>query len=319
MTPLEAATGLVLLEFKHSYGLGFVSPTGRIVTSFHVVVDEPEITAHLHDGRSIPVQTVSAIDLKRDLAVLDVGGLDATPVRGAGERLAEEGATCFVFGMVPNEDRARWVEARIASIQVLGRSLTVYRLEGDIPPDASGGPIIAQDGTALGVVTVAESDDGVITLGVPWRYVMPLIQQTSALPLKSLADNSKRPPKRQVPVHPLSLLNGSAVAGLEATTAVLSGAIRAGAPAYNEGNVKKCFDVYAQTARQLIDARGDCPGVQQALKAGLTRAQSLGDVDHQAWAMRDTFDGLLSVIGKFLQKQPVGALSKKSGKPTLLN
>ena len=99
-------------------------------------------------------------------------------------------------------------------------------------------------------------------------------------------------------------------------------AIRAGAPAYNEGNVKKCFDVYAQTAMQLIDARIDCPGVQQALKAGLTRAQSMGDVDHQAWAMRDTFDGLLSVIEKFLRtgvEQTVSAASKKSGKRHLPN
>jgi len=318
-TPLDAAAGLVLLEFKKSYGLGFVSPTGRIVTSFHVVVDEPEITAHLHDGRAIPVQTVSAIDLKRDLAVLDVGGLDATPVRASGDRLAEEGTACFVFGMVPNEDRARWVEGRIGSIQVLGRSLTVYRIEGPIPPDASGGPLIGADGSVLGVITVAESDDGVITLGVPWRYVIPLIQQSAALPLKALADKSRRPPKRQVPVHPLSLLNGSAVAGLEATTLMLAGAIRAGAPAYNEGNLKKCFDVYATTAQQLIDARADCPGVQQALKAGLSRAASLGDLDHQAWAMRDTFDGLLSVIEKFLRNQPSAATTKKSSKPTLLN
>lgn len=316
MTPLEAATGLVLLEFKQSYGLGFVSPTGRIVTSFHVVVDEPQITAHLHDGRTIPVQTVSAIDLKRDLVVLDVGGLDATPVRAAGDRLADEGAQCFVFGMVPHETRVRWVEARIASIQVLGRSLTVYRIEGDIPPDASGGPIISADGTVLGVITVAESDEGCITLGVPWRYVWPLIHQSATLPLKALVDPAKRPPKRHVPVHPLSLLEGSKVAGLEATTAMLAEAIRAGAPAYNEGNIKKCYDVYAQAARQLIDARADCPGVQRALNAGLKRAQSLGDVDHQAWAMRDAFDGLLTVIEKFLKARP-GRSSRR--KPTLLN
>jgi hypothetical protein len=221
--------------------------------------------------------------------------------------------------MVPGEDRARWVDARVASIQVLGRALTVYRIEGDIPPDASGGPIIGLDGAVLGVVTVAESDEGVITLGVPWRYVMPLIQLRGDLPLKSLAEKSRRPPKRQVPVHPLSLLEGSAVAGLEATTVVITGAIRAGAPAYNEGNIKKCFDVYAQTARQLIDARTDCPGVQQALKAGLSRAQSMGDVDHQAWALRDTFDGLLSVIEKFLQRNPLGPGPRKPGKSTLLN
>ncbi len=316
-SPLEAAPGLVLLEFKRSYGLGFVSPSGRIVTSFHVVVDEGEIIAHLHDGRSLPVQSVSAIDVKRDIAVLDIGSVDATPVRAGGERLVEEGAACFVFGMVPNEDRARWVEARIASIQVLGRSLTVYRIAGEVPPDASGSPLIGADGTTLGVVTVVESDEGVMVLAVPWRYVAPLIQQTAALPLNALAGRSKRPPKRQVPVHPVSMLAGSARLGLEATTQLLSGAIRTGAPAYNEGNVRRCYDVYTQAAKLLIDARADCPGVQEALRAGLTRAQALPDVDHQAWAMRDTFDGLLSVIEKYLQNEPPRA--KKPFKPTLLN
>lgn len=317
LSPLEAAAGLVLLEFKRSYGLGFVSPTGRIVTSFHVVVDEGEIIAHLHDGRSMPVQSVSAIDVKRDIAVLDIGSIDATPVRAAGERLVEEGAACFVFGMVPNEDRARWVEARIASIQVLGRSLTVYRIAGDVPPDASGSPLIGADGSTLGLVTVVESDEGVMVLGVPWRYVAPLIVQTASLPLNALVDGSPRPPKRQVPVHPLSLLAGSARAGLEATTELLSGAIRAGAPAYNQGNPRRCYEVYAQAAKRVIDARTDCPGVQEALRAGLTRAQTLTMADHQAWAMRDTFDGLLIVIEAYLRHQAPKA--NNPGKPKLLN
>jgi S1-C subfamily serine protease len=47
MAPLEAATCIVLLEFKKSYGLGFVAPNGRIVTSFHVVADEDEISPTL--------------------------------------------------------------------------------------------------------------------------------------------------------------------------------------------------------------------------------------------------------------------------------
>ena len=41
------------------------------------------------------------------------------------------------------------------------------------------------------------------------------------------------------------------------------------------------------------------------------------DVDHQAWALRDAFDGLLLVIEKYLRTnlQP----PRKPGKPTLLN
>jgi S1-C subfamily serine protease len=317
MTPLDAAASIVLLEFRQSYGLGFVGPNGRIITCFHVVADETEITAHLADGRTLPVRSVCALDTRRDLAVLDVGLLDATPVRPTPYKPVEEGQRVFVFGMVSGEGRARWVEAKLAHVQVVGAALTVYSLEGEVPPDASGGPLISADGLALGVVTVAETDDGVATLALPWKYLDPLLRQHQEQPLSVLSSDQRRPPQRQVPEHPLSMLQGSAVAGLEATTDLISDAIRVGAPAYNEGDVARCYAVYTEAARKLIDTRDDCPGVQTALRAGLARASGMPDLDHQAWAMRDAFDGLLLVIEKYLRVH-LGP-GRKPGKPTLLN
>jgi serine protease Do len=317
LTPLEAASCIVLLEFQRSYGLGFVAPSGRIVTSFHVVADEKEIVAHLADGRAIPVSKVAAIDSRRDLAVLDVGVLDAPPAKAPGLRLVDDGTPVHAYGMVANEGRIRWVDARVAAVQVLGSALTVYRLEGDVPSDASGGPLVAPDGSTLGVVTVAESEEGLVTLAVPWRYVGPLLLQSQELSLAALALTERTAPRREVPNHPLSLLDGSSVAGLEAATEVLAGAIRVGAPAYNEGDIERCYRVYAEAARKLIDLRRDCPGVQAALRAGLARAEALDNVDQQAWAMRDAFDGLLGVIEKFRRaQQPPG---KAGGRQRLLN
>lgn len=316
MVPLDAASSIVLLEFERSYGLGFVAPNGRIVTCFHVVSDEQEITAHLADGRSIPVQAVCGVDARRDLAVLDVGLLDATPVRRPGERFAGDGTKVFAFGMVPNEGRARWVEAQLAELQVLGSSLTVYRVDGEVPLDSSGGPLVAEDGTTLGVVTVAESDEGLVTLGVPWKYVEPLLGRNQQLPLSVLSLSERKPPRREIPDHPVSVLEGSTVAGLEASTEAIAGAIREGAPAYNAGDIAHCYQVYSETARRIIDVRRDCPGVQKVLREGLARAESLTDLDAQAWAMRDAFDGLLAVIEKFMRSQ--GAMGS-ARKPTLLN
>lgn len=317
MTPLEAAASVVLLEFQQSYGLGFVAPNGRIVTCFHVVADEAEIVAHLADGRVLPVQSVCALDSRRDLAVLDVGLLDATPVKAGTLKLADEGLPVFVFGMVAGEGRARWVDAKLAGVQVVGASLSVYSLAGEVPPDASGGPLVGADGTTLGVVTVAETDDGVMSLGVPWRYIEPLLRQNQELPLSVLSADGRKPPRREVPQHPLSLLDGSAPTGLEVTTDTIAEAIRLGAPAYNEGDVARCYSIYAQTAKKLIDTRDDCAGVQTALRAGLARASSLPDVDQQAWAMRDAFDGLLLVIEKYLRTHLLPP--RKAGKPPLLN
>ncbi|MER2561310.1 MAG: serine protease [Myxococcaceae bacterium] len=318
MTPLDAATAIVVLELERAYGLGFVAPNGRIVTNFHVVANEKTIVAHLADGRRLPVQAVCAVDVKRDLAILDVGLLDASPVKPAGAKLAEEGQKVFVFGLVPSEDRVRWIEGVLGNPQVIGPGLTVYTMQGPVPSDASGGPLVGSDGSVLGIVTMAESDDGVVALGVPWKHIEPLMPMNQQLPL-SVLNRPRRGPTRQIPQHPLSLLEGSNLAGLEATTKAIAGVISQGAPAYNEGDIEKCYRLYQQVAKQLIDARPDCPGVQTALRDGLKKAGGLSDVDHQAWAMRDAFDGLLSVIEKYMRTRMGMTSGPPSGKPTLLN
>ena len=59
--------------------------------------------------------------------------------------------------------------------------------------------------------------------------------------------------------------------------------------------------------------------MQTALRDGLKRAGGMMDVDHQAWAMRDTFDGLLTVIEKFMRARLGIGVATAPGKPTLLN
>lgn len=317
MTPLDAAAAVVLLEFQHSYGLGFVAPNGRIVTCFHVVADEPQITAHLADGRILPVQSVCAVDSRRDLAVLDVGLLDVKPVKAPETKLALEGQAVFIFGMVAGEGRARWVDAELSSVQVVGASLTVYTLSGDVPADASGGPMVATDGVVLGVVTVAKSDEGIATLAVPWKYVEPLLLQHLALPLSALSVGGRKPLQRQVPHHGAAVFEGCSLSSLILISEIITEAIRVGASVYNGGDRTRCFAIYEQTARKLIESCDDCSGAQTALRAGLARASSMPDVDNKAWAMRDAFDGLLLAIEKYMRVK--GGAVKKPSKPTLLN
>ena len=312
MARFDAAAALVLLEFERSYGLGFVAQ-GRVVTCLHVVQGESTITAHLADGRSLAVRGVAAVDAQRNLAVLDLGLLDMAGVRGAGERLADEGTHVSLFGMVAGAGQARWVEGQVGALQVLGSELSLYRLDGALPADASGGPVLGPDGAVLGVAMVTQVDDEVQLVALPWRYVAPLLLQNKELPLSVI---NRKAPRREVPAHPVSLLDGSALGGLEATSQALALVIRQGAPAYNSGNVDRCFQLYAAAAHELIRQRDDCPGVQGALRAGLLRAEALDDVDAQAWALRDAFDGLLSVIDRYLDTRAPGRVP---GKVSYLN
>lgn len=315
MAQRDATGALVLLEFESSYGLGFVAG-GRIVTCLHVVQGEAEIDAHLADGRTLKVSGISAIDVQKNLVVLDVGLLDITSARLSSERFVDEGVAVEVFGMLSGESRARWVEGRLGPVQPMGEGFSLYRLDGNLPRDASGGPIVAEDGSIVGVVMATQSDEGVELVGLPWRYVAPLLLQNRDLPLSLI---NRRLPQREVAHHSIALLEGSAVEGLQATALAVSRAIRRGAPAYNEGSIGRCLRVYRAAARAVIDEREDCPGVQAILRAGLMKADATPDQDLQAWALRDSFDGLLSVIDRYLAARAGGMGSPEGGRTGYMN
>jgi hypothetical protein len=70
-------------------------------------------------------------------------------------------------------------------------------------------------------------------------------------------------------------------------------AIRLGAPAYNAGDHRGCYEVYACTARLLLGALDAEEGAGKLLADALKRAALLSNVTDQAWAMREAFDAIL--------------------------
>jgi serine protease Do len=295
----RAAEAFVVLELKESYGLGFVAAPGRIVSTLHVVSDEPRISAHLSSGTHVDVTAVAGLDSRRDLTVLLAPGLDVPPLLAPPPRMVEEGTQAFTFSLSRDRSRTRWIDVKLAAIQVLSDLLTVYRLDGDLPQDLSGAPLVSAHGEALGVVTHAQGDDGPVVLGVPYRYLTGMLASPDQRPLSALALPKKPRRRRMVPQHPVALLDGSSAKGLEHVASVLNGAINVGAPSYNRGDAAACWQLYSETADRLLRDRHDCPGPMKALQEGLERARSLEDVESKLWALRDTFDALLMLIEKF--------------------
>lgn len=103
-------------------------------------------------------------------------------------------------------------------------------------------------------------------------------------------------PKRQVPRHDLSLLDGCSDADVQTIYDAIGGAIDVGAPLYNQGNAEACYRVYAGAALELTRGLARCEGPKRALADGLARARSAGTPVAKAWAMRDAFDGLADII-----------------------
>lgn len=315
----RSAASLVALEFENTYALGFVATDdGRVITSLHMLVGEQRALARTADGRTCSITQVKAVDPRRDLAVLQLGleGVAPLPIP-ANDVPVEEGAQVFLFSLVGEGGRTRWIESRITEVQKLGDWLTVYRLDGELPPDVSGGPVLSARGELLGVATVNASEHGMAGYVVPLRYLREVLALDAPQPMASILPPSTR--RRRVPQHALSLLDGASLTTLEGLVDGIAAAIEIGAPAYNLGDAGRCFQVYADAARTLSARAPDCPGASRALAEGLALAESLeGDVDGQAWAMRDTFDGLLRVIRRYFQaRAALGSGTAKVRDPLL--
>ncbi|NPC83706.1 trypsin-like peptidase domain-containing protein, partial [Pyxidicoccus fallax] len=304
---VRASPSLVMLEVEGRTVSGFVaSAEGHLVTCLHSVAGARSIGAVLADGVRSEVVRVVAVDERRDLAVLRLPLPDMVPALPlAVSPLPAEGETLYVLRAVSGpapEVRSQEVRA----VQVLGDWLTLLELKRTLPEESSGGPVLDARGGVVGVATAALANGRALGLVIPSRYVAPLVREPGSLPLSALEAPRRRAGRvRHVPQHPLSVLEGATVDAVESIASTLSQVINVGAPTYNRGDVEGCYRLYARTAEQLIDERGDCPGAQRALRDGLLRCVELADPDDRAWALRDTFDGLLDLIHRWLQARPV--------------
>jgi hypothetical protein len=73
----------------------------------------------------------------------------------------------------------------------------------------------------------------------------------------------------------------------------LSTAITIGAPAYNHGDRRGCYDVYACTARLLLNTIQGAESSKLILREALEKSSIVPDVDQQAWIMRHAFAAIL--------------------------
>lgn len=303
---VRAARSLVVLEVEGRTASSFVATRdGYLVTSLHAVAGARSIGAVMSDGVRSEVVQVVALDERRDLAVLRLPLPDMVPPLVVAPRpLPAEGDTVYVLRAVAGPaPEVRSLEVR--AIQVLGDWLTLMELTRTIPEESSGSPVVDSEGAVVGVATAALANGRSLGLVIPSRYVLPMLRGLGTAPLSALEAPRRRAGRvRQVPQHPLSVLEGATADALESIASALGHAINVGAPAYNRGDVEGCYRLYARTADQLIDEREDCPGAQRALRDGLLRCVELSDPDDRAWALRDTFDGLLDVISRWLQARP---------------
>ncbi len=144
-------------------GSGFVIAPGKVMTNAHVVAGTDSVT--VEQGRATLKATVVVYDADRDLAVLDVQGLTGAPLKFA-PAAAGQGASAVPAGY-PLDGPFTLSPGRVGSKILLrgpniysSKTVTrdVYTLRAQVRAGNSGGPLLAPDGSVLGVVFGAAID-----------------------------------------------------------------------------------------------------------------------------------------------------------------
>lgn len=76
--------------------------------------------------------------------------------------------------------------------------------------------------------------------------------------------------------------------------AVLTNAIRLGAPLYNEGDVAGCLDLYARSAQALLEREARDVGEVHQMRLRAVTTTKHDTASAKAWAFREAFDRILS-------------------------
>jgi len=167
-----------------------VDPSGLILTNRHVVGDGA-LTVYLADGRAFDA-TVVGTDTLTDLALLSIDAPDLTAATLGDSSAIEVGELAVAIGN-PQGDLPGSVTAGI--ISALERQILVGDQIGAQAPEAlphliqhdaainpgnSGGPLLAGDGSVIGINTAVAGGAQGIGFAIPINLAKPIVKQVLA-------------------------------------------------------------------------------------------------------------------------------------------
>ncbi len=176
-------------------GTGFlVSSDGYIITNNHVIADASHIDVLVAGGKSYVAQIVTK-DPNNDVALLKIDAKATVPLPLGQTTAVRKGANVFTLGYPLPDFEGNELKATFGKVNALsGIHGDIRFLQIDVPiqPGNSGGPLIADDGSVIGITSGSVNDLSVIVAhgvvpqdvnyAVKSEYIMPLLQYAHVQP-----------------------------------------------------------------------------------------------------------------------------------------
>lgn len=305
-TPAEIAAhstpSIVSIRTEHSLGTGFVvDKSGLIATNMHVIVGGEKLFVILPDHRILPVVEVTSHDANVDLAIVKIAATDLPVLTLADSDGVHAGDPVVAIGhpLGLEDTVSNGLVSAVRSIE----GVSVLQISAPIAPGSSGGPLFNERGEVIGVCTALLQGGQNLNFGMPSKYLKKMLAAPEPISMAAFTAQTSRPQPtdvaiaRKVPRLELRALDGCNDAALELILRTIGEAIETGAPLYNNGNHSGCFHVYEGAAVDLSrKLPSSCRGPSEVLAAGRARAAGMKSATEQAWAIRDSFDGIIEVI-----------------------
>ncbi len=155
---------VVTIKQKEGFGSGvIVSGAGYIITNYHVVDENKEVTVKFSTGMSLTAKVIKT-NPAADLALLKVEAQDLPSLAFAGEE-AETGEEVVAIGTPGDLSLEQTVSKGIVSGKRVIDGKNFLQTDVSINPGNSGGPLLNDKGEILGIITMKLVGKGMEGLG----------------------------------------------------------------------------------------------------------------------------------------------------------
>lgn len=169
-----------------SLGSGFVVGDGLVATNLHVIRNATAGSARLlGQSKGLSVTAIAAVDVAKDLAIVQVTGLRAPPLALGDSTKVSIGDEIFAVGN-PQGLEGTISQGIISGIRTL-KDTSILQVTAPISPGSSGGPIVDNRGNVIGVAVATFRGGQNLNFAIPANYVKALLSEPrKPIPLAEL-------------------------------------------------------------------------------------------------------------------------------------
>jgi hypothetical protein len=156
-----------------SFGSGFiVAADGKIATNLHVIRDMKSGGVQLSSGEIFDPFSVLAFDDRKDLAIVQISGVDLPVVELGNSNETKVGEPVIAVGS-PQGLQGTVTAGVVSAVREApgGGGFKVIQTDAAANPGNSGGPLVNSRGQVIGVVSAKLRGSEGLTFAVPINYV----------------------------------------------------------------------------------------------------------------------------------------------------